>query len=161
MERSREIRGSQTLLIHPMRLAWYPAPRERPFETTWFQRDHSESTVYRQIIQACSFAVHTSPRISSRILQEAAKSYFISYYALGNSISTGPVPPQKQRCNKALRTRILVLPATECPKQPALDAIMDKDLWIKLEAMRELLQPIDERLQITSGTCVASVERPF
>ena len=53
------------------------------------------------------------------------------------------------------------LPATERLKQPALDAIMDKDLWIKLEAMRELLQPIDERLQITSGTCVASVERPF
>jgi len=43
------------------------------------------------------------------------------------------------------------LPATECLKQPALDAITDKDLWIKLEALRELLQPIDERLQMSES----------
>src|SRR5438046_1747866 len=43
------------------------------------------------------------------------------------------------------------LPATERLKQPALDAIMDKDLWIKLEAMRELLQPIDERLRMSES----------
>ena len=28
---------------------------------------------------------------------------------------------------------------------------MDKDLWIKLEAMRELLQPIDERLRMSES----------
>ena len=44
------------------------------------------------------------------------------------------------------------LPAAERLKQPALDAIMDKELWIKLEAMQELLQPsIDERLRMSES----------
>lgn len=43
------------------------------------------------------------------------------------------------------------LPTSERLKQIALDAIIDKDVWVGLEALRELLQPIDERLRMSES----------
>ena len=43
------------------------------------------------------------------------------------------------------------LPESERLKQAALDIIMDKDIWIKLEVLRELLQSIDERLRMSES----------
>jgi len=42
-------------------------------------------------------------------------------------------------------------PASERLKQEALDAIMDREMWSKLEALREVLQPIDERLRMSES----------
>jgi len=42
-------------------------------------------------------------------------------------------------------------PASERLKQAAFEAITDKDFWTNLEALRELLQPIDERLRMSES----------
>jgi Protein of unknown function (DUF 659)/hAT family C-terminal dimerisation region len=43
------------------------------------------------------------------------------------------------------------LPASERNKQLAIDAITDKEMWVQLEALRELLQPIDECLRMAES----------
>lgn len=48
---------------------------------------------------------------------------------------------------QAFRTQ----PQSERLKNVVMDAIKDRDLWVKLEALRELLQPIDERLRMSES----------
>jgi Protein of unknown function (DUF 659)/hAT family C-terminal dimerisation region len=44
-----------------------------------------------------------------------------------------------------------LLPASERIKQPALNAIRNREFWGKLEALRELLKPIDECLRMSES----------
>lgn len=43
------------------------------------------------------------------------------------------------------------LPPSQRLKRAAMDAIMDRHLWVRLEALRELLKPIDERLRMSES----------
>jgi hypothetical protein len=135
------------VFFHPVRFPRHSTVVQRPLKRTTIQRSDEKSSSNCQRIQKSSvfeqFRKSCHQQTISLVLSVITR--WGTQYRLITSLLKNK--DALKRCVGDYED----FPPKQRIKQPVIDTIMDWDFWNELELMRELLQPIDERLKMSES----------